>query len=105
MIVRFSPSYCAAAAMLNLSTRDLPFAGLWDADDPPLEWAITGQLITYMFWESVLYFVLTLLVEYLSTIPKVNALLGLVTNIPKQPMDLEQDVQREQDKLKQFFEF
>eukprot|EP01083_Nonionella_stella_P115453 342352_1 len=100
-IVRFSPSYCAAAAMLNLATRDLPFAGLWDQDDPPLAWPITGQLITYMACESVLYLIATLVVEYLSTIPEVNAWFGGVTNVAKETtVELDEDVDKEQHKLK-----
>jgi len=101
-IVRFSPSYCSARAMLNLATRKIPFAGLWDPDDSPWHWEISGRLLTWMAWESVVYFTLTIIIEYLSTIPSVNALLGLVTNLPRQPMELDEDVKAEQDKLKQF---
>ena len=104
IIVRFSPSYCAARALLNLATRDIPFAGLWEVGDPPFDWEITGRLLTWMAWESILYFILTLIVEYLSTIPSVNALLGIVTNLPKKPMDLDDDVKTEQDKLKKYID-
>ena len=82
----------------------MPFAGLWNAGDPPLDWNITGQNITWMAWESVLYFLLTLFVEYLSTIPEVNTLLGSVTNLPKEPMELDEDVLAEQEKLKGFID-
>ena len=57
IIVRFSPSYCSARAFMNLATRDLPFAGLWDVNDPPFHWEITGRLLTWMAWESALYFI------------------------------------------------
>jgi len=102
VISRFSPSYCASRALLNLATKELSFVGLWEPSDSPFHWEVTGRLLCFMGWETVLYFLLTLAVEYLSTIPSVAALFGAVTNLPKVDMGLDPDVSKEQDKLKEF---
>merc|ERR1719486_1304925 len=83
VFVRMFPQYCMARAMLNLSIANLPFIDLWTGKEDPLDMKITGTLICAMGWESVLYFLLNLMIEYLSTIPSVNALLGIVADLPK----------------------
>ena len=82
--------------MLNLATKNILFNG-----KEAMDWDVTGCLIFFMGLESVLYFVLNLLVEYLSTIPSVNEWLGFITNLPKTPMPLDTDVINEQNRLKQ----
>lgn len=65
----------------------------------PLDWDITGMNLTFLAWESVVYLLLTIAVEYAATIPSLQALLTPV-HIPDVKLDLDDDVRAEAEAIR-----
>ncbi|ETO27627.1 hypothetical protein RFI_09506 [Reticulomyxa filosa] len=77
-LFRASPMYCMADALILISFKPYLFPDLsyWDQK-------LTGRNLSAMAVESVLYFALLLLVEYMASFPSLMTRLGFNVNVPK----------------------
>ena len=79
-------------------------AGISD-DQSYLEFDVLGKPLTYMLYEGIGWFVLLIIVEYLSHSPKILMKLGLIPNAGKRTdIELDEDVVREQRRISAMLE-
>lgn len=65
-LFRIIPNYCLGDAIFYLSARTLTGKGRWDMD-------VTGYDIVFMSCEAIVYFLITIGLEYLTNMPQVVA--------------------------------
>ena len=106
VIYRFFPPFCLSDSFRAISTREIVF--LWGEERDPFEWEVTGRNLFIMFVESIGYFSLLLLLEYLSKSPAFLSWIGKINMIDdttrapweKTEEELDSDVLKEQKRLK-----
>ena len=105
-IYRFFPPFCLSDSFRGLATRDIVF--LWGERLEPWHYEVVGRNLQIMAAEAVGYLALLMTMEYLSKSP---AFLGLINRVnmiddgrmkwEKTEDELDDDVRREQKRLKQ----
>ncbi len=95
-LFRLFPNFCLGDALIALSFRELLEKGAWDR-------TITGDGLIFMAWESVVYFILTLVIERLANIPSFVALFKSDPVVPDRPAyqqpPLDSDVLAEKERI------
>lgn len=93
-LFRLSPNFCMADSMFWLSVRALPGVGLsrWDMN-------VTGYDLVFMAVESVAYILLTLLLEYVSSEPKLLSLFQRDPQLPYSQLPEDEDVAAERRRI------
>eukprot|EP01083_Nonionella_stella_P215836 776456_1 len=79
VIYRFLPPFCLSDSFRGIATRDVGF--LWGTERDVFDWDVTGRNLCIMFVESVGYFSLLLLMEYLSKSPAFLSWIGKVNMV------------------------
>ncbi|ETO25527.1 hypothetical protein RFI_11608 [Reticulomyxa filosa] len=93
---RASPMYCLAYSLILISFKPFAFQ-----DDTYWTYDLTGQSFVALAVESVLYFALLLLVEYVSGFPSLMTKLGFTIDVPKAAQqELDVDVAEEQKRIR-----
>jgi hypothetical protein len=91
-LFRLFPNFCLGDALIALSFREVLQKGAWDP-------TITGDGIIFMFCESIIYFILTLVIERLSNIPSFVALFKSDPVVPDRPAYIDPDVLAEKQRV------
>jgi len=98
-IYRIFPSFLITKTLQNIAIRDLGFEDI-PRGASPWHWDISGYNITLMACEAIGYLGLTIILEYLSSIPRVLAFSGMHSNTPVEVENLDSDVAAEQERIR-----
>merc|ERR1719265_2681760 len=80
---RLFPGFCVGDGMYNLAIENINKEIRGKASVDPWSWDINGANVTFVFCDAILYFLLTLAVDYIKSYPAIQAKMSTDPSVPR----------------------
>lgn len=96
-VYRLVPTYSFGEIIVNLMTRDTVL--IWGAEQSVTSYKLVGKPFIYLACESVVYFCILLLIEYVLATPSLYIALCRIGAVEDEPEEEDQDIVAERERL------